>query len=184
MEESSVLNIDNTVSLSQKEACETIFTLKYYATTLTKNCFMFDADDLIQETAERVLNKLHMYDGNSSPRTRIAKIMLHKYYDMLRFYNRRIIGWESPDILDNLKWSNISDSSIYAQEILQKTSDLTPSRRRVFQMNTVDQLSHKEISHKLGIAISTSRSELTKAKRDLRKILIEGDYPEYKTIAI
>ena len=56
-------------------------------------------------------------------------------------------------------------------EILKIAQTLSPAYRNVFNMYAVDGYKHKEIAEKLGITISTSKANLTKAKANLRKIV-------------
>ena len=50
---------------------------------------------------------------------------------------------------------------------------LSPAYRSVFNMYIVDGFTHQEISDSLGISIGTSKSNLAKAKGNLRKMLKE-----------
>ena len=44
--------------------------------------------------------------------------------------------------------------------------------RMVFNLHVFDNLAHKEISDQLGISVGTSKSNLAKARRNLRKLLV------------
>ena len=50
---------------------------------------------------------------------------------------------------------------------------LSPMYRMVFNLHVFDNLAHKEISDQLGISVGTSKSNLAKARRNLRKILVK-----------
>jgi RNA polymerase sigma-70 factor (ECF subfamily) len=60
---------------------------------------------------------------------------------------------------------------ITAEEILKALQTLTPAYRSVFNLYVIEGFSHKEVSVKLGISESTSRSNLVKARSKLRTIL-------------
>ncbi len=49
---------------------------------------------------------------------------------------------------------------------------LSPMYRMVFNLHVFDNLAHKEISSQLGISVGTSKSNLAKARRNLRSILV------------
>lgn len=61
------------------------------------------------------------------------------------------------------------------QEIINFIQRLSPGYRIVFNLFVLEGYSHKEISKKLGIAVSTSKANLSKAKASLRKLLPQLD---------
>ena len=56
---------------------------------------------------------------------------------------------------------------------MEQIAELPPGFRTVFNMFVIEGYSHKEIGDALGITESTSRSQLTRAKRLLQKKLEE-----------
>jgi RNA polymerase sigma-70 factor (ECF subfamily) len=64
-------------------------------------------------------------------------------------------------------------------EILRAIQLLSPAYRTVFNLFVIDGLSHIEISKKLGIAEGTSKSNLSKARIHLQKILLKTHQIEY-----
>lgn len=58
-----------------------------------------------------------------------------------------------------------------AQEIIQALQELSPVYRTVFNLYVVENYSHKEIAEMLDINIGTSKSNLAKAKRNLKEFL-------------
>jgi RNA polymerase sigma-70 factor (ECF subfamily) len=57
-------------------------------------------------------------------------------------------------------------------DVIDAMAELTPMYRMVFNLYVFDNMGHKEISDQLGINIGTSKSNLAKARRNLRKILL------------
>ena len=58
-------------------------------------------------------------------------------------------------------------------DLIAMVQHLSPAYRSVFNMYIVDGFTHQEISEFLGISIGTSKSNLAKAKKNLRKMLQE-----------
>ena len=56
-------------------------------------------------------------------------------------------------------------------EIIRAIRELSPAYRTVLNMFIVDGFSHEEISSQLGIAVGTSKSNLSKARQQLQNIL-------------
>lgn len=65
-------------------------------------------------------------------------------------------------------------SDISYKEMIEMIRDLSPAYRTVFNLYVIEGFTHPEIADKLDIAIGTSKSNLSKAKRNLRTILEEN----------
>lgn len=57
-------------------------------------------------------------------------------------------------------------------DVLDAMEHLTPMYRTVFNLYVFDNLGHQEISDRLGISVGTSKSNLAKARRNLRDLLL------------
>ncbi|MCL6523978.1 MAG: sigma-70 family RNA polymerase sigma factor [Thermoflavifilum sp.] len=57
-------------------------------------------------------------------------------------------------------------------ELIQMVQSLSPAYRIVFNMFVIDGYSHEEIARRLGISVGTSKSNLSKAREKLRKMLL------------
>lgn len=72
-------------------------------------------------------------------------------------------------------------SGITYDEIVQMLRKLPPAYRTVFNLHVIEGYKHEEIAHMLGVSVGTSKSNLFKAKEQLRRILnkfFETDYVE------
>jgi len=70
-------------------------------------------------------------------------------------------------------------SGITYDEIVQMLRKLPPAYRTVFNLHVIEGYKHEEIAHMLGVSVGTSKSNLFKAKEQLRRILnqfFETDY--------
>ena len=57
-------------------------------------------------------------------------------------------------------------------DVLDAMEHLTPMYRTVFNLYVFDNLGHQEIADRLGIQVGTSKSNLAKARRNLREVLL------------
>ena len=64
------------------------------------------------------------------------------------------------------------DATFTVHDVLDAMEHLTPMYRSVFNLYVFDNLGHQEISDRLGISVGTSKSNLAKARRNLRTILL------------
>jgi RNA polymerase sigma factor (sigma-70 family) len=56
-------------------------------------------------------------------------------------------------------------------DVINAMQKLTPAYRTVFNLYVFEEMTHKEIAEMLGINIGTSKSNLAKAKHNLKKLL-------------
>ena len=62
------------------------------------------------------------------------------------------------------------------KEIIHAIKLLSPAYRTVFNLFVIEGLSHEEISKKLGISVGASKSNLSKARDNLRKLLLSKSH--------
>lgn len=62
-------------------------------------------------------------------------------------------------------------SRIHYKELIKMVQSLSFAYRTVFNMYVIDGFKHQEIAEKLGISVSTSKSNLTRARAKLQKLV-------------
>ena len=71
------------------------------------------------------------------------------------------------------------------KEIVDCIQNLSPAYRTVFSLFVLDGFSHEEIGEQLGIAIGTSKSNLSKARQHLQKMLLaRNHFTKYERRAV
>jgi RNA polymerase sigma factor (sigma-70 family) len=68
-----------------------------------------------------------------------------------------------------------SDQTLLYKELIKEVKKLPPSYRTVFNLYVIDGLTHQEIANLLGISVGTSKSNLSKARVILQKIIKNND---------
>jgi RNA polymerase sigma factor (sigma-70 family) len=71
--------------------------------------------------------------------------------------------------------SQASDQALMYKELVKQIKKLPPSYRTVFNLYVIDGLTHQEIANLLGISVGTSKSNLSKARVILQKIVKNND---------
>ena len=59
-------------------------------------------------------------------------------------------------------------------EIIKATRNLSPSYRTILNLYIIEGFTHAQIAEHLGISTGTSKSNLSKAKKQLQKILFNS----------
>ena len=62
-------------------------------------------------------------------------------------------------------------STFRTQALLQLIQQLPPGYRAIFNLYVIEGYTHKEIAQQVGISVATSKSQLSRAKQLLRKLL-------------
>jgi RNA polymerase sigma-70 factor (ECF subfamily) len=102
----------------------------------------------------------------------MKRIMINTAIDELRRNNMMPEIGGLPDHIWELQDSGESaDQKIFYKELICEVKKLPPSYRVAFNMYVIDGFSHQEIAEKLGISVGTSKSNLAKARMQLKKFI-------------
>lgn len=134
------------------------------------------ANDFLQEGFLKVFQNLHKYQSGKSLGGWMRRVMINNSIDMLRrdHWDKIVVTLKDdyeqadPGNLENDFERRLNSSSFF--EILDK---IPLGYKTVLNLHYVEGLTHKEISDKLGIHAGSSKSQLSKAKKYLRSILLE-----------
>ena len=149
-----------------------------YARKMMAVCLRYGRDydtahDLMQEGFIKVFTAIDSYTGNGSFEGWIRRIFINTALEYLR---RNDILRETVDIDDSEPMQEIDYSTVEqmsADELMELVAELPTGFRTVFNLFVVEGYNHKEIGEMLGITESTSRSQLTRAKKWLQKRISE-----------
>lgn len=136
-----------------------------------------EAKDMTQEGFLKVFNNLRTFGHNGSFEGWVRRIMVNTAIDHLRRNKQYLIvsTVRATDVADNTAEEDESENfmaSINKEDILKAVQQLTPAYRTVFNLYVVEGYSHKQIAELLEISEGTSKSNLAKARFNLRKNLV------------
>lgn len=135
--------------------------------------------DVCQEGFMKVFEKLEGFGDKGSLEGWIRRIMVNTAIDHIRKDKKwvtsieieKVIADESDEFAeaeeDNGIWEGVT-----FEQLKQCMQHLTPAYRSVFNLYVVEEYSHKEIAEMLGISVGTSKSNLAKAKANMKKIIL------------
>lgn len=146
-----------------------LYKTKWYMLALRYGNNNNEANDIMQEGLIQIFKDLHQYDTKKSKFTTwSSRIMVHaalKYLKTNQWQN----AFLEIDKKDNFYTDNEDVySGLAAKELVGMIKKLPLGYKVVFNMYVIEGYSHKEIAAQLGIAVGTSKSQLSKAKRMLR----------------
>lgn len=146
------------------------FAGKMYAVCLRYARSQSDAADILQEGFVKVYTKLDQFQFNGSFEGWIRRIMINT---ALRAYQKQRFEFESSgyEHFPDAPVDPDAVASLSEAELLELIGRLPEGYRVVFNLVAIEGYSHAEVAETLGIQESTSRSQLTKARRWLSEQL-------------
>lgn len=132
-----------------------------------------EAQDLMQDGFIKVFERMISFKGTGSLEGWIKRIMVNTALDNFRKNKHNRMNVE----IDNQESLFKSDEGIHdnlsAKELLKLIHQLPNGYRTVFNLYAIEGYSHKEIGEMLGITESTSKSQYSRARVQLQKVLQE-----------
>ena len=138
-----------------------------------------DALEIMNDGFLKVFKEIHHYqpaytDVVSSFKGWIRKIMVYTAIDHFRKNQKHKLVTQ----LDPVEYQMASTSAdavdkLSYDEIIRAIQELSPGYRTVLNLFIIEGLSHDEIAEKLDISAGTSKSNLSKARKQLQKILFK-----------
>ena len=137
-----------------------------------------EASEILNDAFMKIFTNLKKFDFGKPFKPWLRKILVNTAINHYHKKQREI------HVEDMQNAHNASDtekilSGISYQEVISLLQRLPPAYRTVFNLYVIEGYSHEEISNMLNIAIGTSKSNLFKAKEQLKVILndfFETDY--------
>ena len=129
-----------------------------------------DALDILQNALVKIYTKLNQFDPQKGKfSTWSSKIVVNESI----LFSRKKVKELGLDQLheDALMYAKDDEKVelLSAQELTKLVQELPDGYRLVFNLNVIEGYTHKEISELLGISEGTSKSQLFKAKKLLKK---------------
>lgn len=126
-----------------------------------------DAADITQETFIDVFTKIDQYQGKATFGAWIKRIMINKSINHL---NRRTIHYSltDNDALEEEVELHDDEREKLMYQLNESISTLPEGCRVIFTLYYFEGYDHEEISTILGISLSTSKSQLSRARQLLR----------------
>lgn len=134
-----------------------------------------EVDDILQESFVKVFHNLKNFKFEGSFDGWLKRIVVNTALAILK-KNKTNFDFDNIDDLPELDIpTDLEDDleDINAGEILLIISKLPPGYKIVFNLYVLEDYSHKEIADTLGISEGSSRSQYSKAKKMIKKLLVK-----------
>lgn len=144
-----------------------------------------EADELVQQGFIKLFNNLSRYEFKGSFDGWIRRMFVNTAIDHIRRKKRNPLLLGEDAHLDLFNKEVEQDQFDKVEEldpnlVMQAIQKLTPAYQAVFNLYIIEDYSHKEIAEMLEVSVGTSKSNLSKAKQNLRKYLQEAYNQTYE----
>ncbi len=129
-----------------------------------------DAEDVLQETFVGAFEHMGRFEGRSTVRTWLSRILLRQ---AARFHRRRFLRKTVP-LPQASTGASHSDDANRRLDVRLALRQLSPEHREVVVLREFEGMSYGEMAEALGIPIGTVESRLYRARQALREAL--GEY--------
>jgi RNA polymerase sigma-70 factor (ECF subfamily) len=128
-----------------------------------------EAVEILNEAFMKIFTNLKKFDLSRPFKPWLRKILINTCIN--NFRKKRISFAVDLEEAKNQVTSDEILSGISYNEILDMIRKLSPAYRTVFNLYVIEGYKHEEISEMLDISVGTSKSNLSKAKKNMQLIL-------------
>lgn len=140
------------------------------------------AEDVLVMAFTKIFERINQFKGEGSFEGWIRRIIVNEALTSLRRNRAMMIETDLEYADREPDYDRLSDH-LEAEDLLKMIAKLPPGYRVVFNMYAIDGFSHKEIGEQLGITENTSKSQLSRARTYLQKLLVESGWNETQKLS-
>lgn len=136
------------------------------------------AKDILQDGFIKVFKSLEHFNRAGSLEGWVRRIMVNTAIDHFRRarHSYLLLGEDRSmedfeDLADTEALDEDATLDLKPADVINAMQKLTPAYRTVFNLYVFEEMSHKQIAEMLDISIGTSKSNLAKAKNNLKRLL-------------
>lgn len=140
-----------------------------------------DALEAVNDAFIKIFKNINEYNPAKPFKAWLATVVINTAIDRRRKELKHQLNTDLDDAM-MVQHSVSTMDNLDAQDILKLLGQLPAIHATIFNMYEIDGYNHDEISQMLGIATSSSRVYLTRAKEKLRKLLLITTYNERRSV--
>ncbi|HYC84637.1 MAG TPA: RNA polymerase sigma factor [Chryseosolibacter sp.] len=152
-----------------------LYSSKMYAVCYRYVRDAMEAEDILVTAFAKIFERISQFKREGSFEGWIRRIMVNEALTHLRKARMMYLETEIEEADRQPDYDKINDH-LEAEDLLQMIEQLPAGYRVVFNMYAIDGYSHKEIAEHLGISENTSKSQLSRARTFLQKLLARYEW--------
>lgn len=143
--------------------------LRKFALRLTKNAH--DAEDLVQSTLLRAMEKEDYFEDGTNLFSWTSKIMFNLFVSSYRQKKKFETQYDPAPYIDQIAIGPSQESSVDLVTVGENMERLSAEHRDILMLICVKGLSYEDASAALDIPVGTVRSRLSRARRQLQDLM-------------
>lgn len=148
--------------------------LEKFAYKLTRN--EADAQDLLQSTLLRAIEKKNLFKDGSNLYSWLSKIMYNLFVSAYRRKTKFETQYDPEPYLDKQSIEAAQDVQMEFRDVDNAMNELSADHREILVLVCVQGMQYAEVSKRLHIPVGTVRSRLSRARENLQAKLEEPDH--------
>ncbi len=164
----------------QKDLVAETENLRKFALHLTRN--KADADDLVQSTFLRTLEKADYFEDGTSLRKWTSKIMFNLFVTDYRRKTRFETQYDPEPYIQSQSVGAPQESESELHAVNDAIKKLSADHREILTMVCIKDMPYQEVADALDIPVGTVRSRLSRARESLSAALEAGGATDYKEV--
>lgn len=150
----------------QDQLHEQIAGLRRYALVLTRN--RDDAEDLVQDTLTKALDKAHTWQPGTDLRPWLFRILHNTHISNLRKQKvRRVAAVDLPDPV----MPETQTVALELKQVLEALEQIPEAQRKPIVLVALEDMSYADAARSLDVPLGTFMSRLGRGRAALRKLL-------------
>ncbi|MGB4847672.1 MAG: sigma-70 family RNA polymerase sigma factor [Saprospiraceae bacterium] len=158
---------------AQKSLYDT-FSPKMYALCCRYVKDPMDAEDVLVTAFTKILKRIEQYRCEGSLEGWIKRAVINECLTFLRKKKNMFMTTDIQEA-DREMYTQKNYDPLLVKELFNMIEELPPGYRIVFNMYAIDGYAHKEIAEQLNISENTSKSQLSRARVYLQKLLAQRE---------
>ena len=134
-----------------------------------------EAEDLVQEVYLQAWKSYDRYEQGTNCKAWLFKILFHKldHHRRRKFARAKFTTDSNDEMLTSVAYEPPVNHCLKDEEIIAALNRLPENYRAVILLADVEEFSYKEIAELLTIPIGTVMSRLSRARRQMRQLLVQ-----------
>jgi RNA polymerase sigma-70 factor (ECF subfamily) len=140
--------------------------LQKFSMKLTRN--KPDADDLLQATCLRALEKMHYFEEGTNLFSWTSRMMYNLFVSDYRRKVKLEVRYDPESYLENLSVAATQEHHVELANVDRAMMKLNEKHREIIVLICIKEMRYEDVSEKLQIPVGTVRSRLFRAREQLQ----------------
>lgn len=131
-----------------------------------------EAREILNDAFVKVFSRIERYTGQGAFKTWLGRVIVNTAIDRYRALCRERVSESFEDKTESVECAPSALDYLYHEDLVKLVQQLPTVYRMVFNLHVIEGYTHEEIAKMLGTHPGTSKSNLVKAKKVLKRLIL------------